>query len=89
MDAIILDLLKTWGPPAIVSVVLLYFIRQSERREEAKDTRIQLLENLLIESYGERIEAADRMSDAMHSSATAIAALTVKVDVLIESRVRR
>jgi len=48
--------------------------------------RIQLLENQLIESYGERIEAADRIGDAIHFSATsannaakALEALTIEV----------
>ncbi len=42
---------------------------KSEKREALKDTRIQMLENLLIESYDERIAAADRIGDAIHSSA--------------------
>lgn len=63
-------------------------MRKSENREDAKDKRIQMLENLLIESYGERIEAADRMSEAMHKSAEANTALALKIDALDHRRAR-
>lgn len=46
-------------------------LHKSEKREEKKDMRIQMLENMLIESYDERIEAADRISTAINTSATA------------------
>lgn len=46
-------------------------LMKSEKREEKKDMRIQMLENQLIESYDERVAAADRIGDAIHESATA------------------
>lgn len=64
-------ILNAWGPPGILAVLMWYFLRKSEEREKLKDTRIQMLENLLIESYDERIEAADRIGDAIHGSAVA------------------
>lgn len=74
------------GVAGIISVVLIWVILKSERREEKKDARIQMLENQLIESYDERIAAADRISDAIHGSANAsnnateaIKALTLEV----------
>ena len=44
---------------------------KSEKHKEKKDMRIQMLENQLIESYDERVAAADRIGDAIHESATA------------------
>jgi hypothetical protein len=74
------------GIAGLICVVLWIMLTKSEKREAAKDLRIQLLENQLIESYGERIEAADRISDAIHFSATsasnaakALEALTIEV----------
>ncbi len=54
-------------------------LNRSEAREKLKDTRIQLLENLLTESYGERIEAADQVSTAMHDNAVALTALVNEI----------
>lgn len=45
--------------------------------------RIQLLENQLIESYGERIEAADRIGDAIHDSALASNNAAKALDALV------
>ena len=59
------------GIAGLICLVLLYQLHKSEKREEKKDMRIQLLENLLIESYDERIAAADRIGDAIHDSALA------------------
>ena len=59
------------GVAGLICLVLLYQLHKSEQREEKKDMRIQLLENQLIESYDERIAAADRIGDAIHDSATA------------------
>lgn len=50
-------------------------LQKSEARETKKDLRIQLLENQLIESYDERIVAADRLSDALHGNAKAMDSL--------------
>lgn len=64
------ELLKL-GIAGLICVVLWIMLLKSEKREEKKDMRIQLLENQLIESYDERIAAADRIGDAIHDSATA------------------
>lgn len=73
------DLIKSLGPSAIVAIILWIMLQKSEKREEKKDLRIQMLENLLTESYGERIEAADQIAEAMHSNANAIHMLTTEV----------
>lgn len=73
------ELLKAWGPPGIITVILWLMLRKSEAREEKKDMRIQMLENLLTESYDERIEAADQISKAMHDNSTALVALTNEI----------
>lgn len=73
------ELLKAWGPPGIITVILWLMLRKSEAREEKKDMRIQMLENLLTESYDERIEAADQVSKAMHDNSTALVALTNEI----------
>ena len=68
---LVLEVIKQWGPPGIVALLMWVMLQKSEKRESAKDQRIQLLENQLIESYDERINAADRISDAIHGSASA------------------
>jgi hypothetical protein len=68
---ILQEFLKAWGPPGLIAVILWIFLYKSERREEKKDARIQMLENQLRESYDERIEAADRIGEAIHGSAIA------------------
>ena len=73
------ELLKAWGPPGLITVVLWIMLHKSEKREEKKDTRIQLLENLLTESYDERIAAADRIADAIHGNANALIALVNEI----------
>lgn len=69
------ELLKL-GTAGIICMVLLWVIYRSEQRENKKDSRIQLLENQLTESYDERIAAADRMAEAIHSTRAALEALT-------------
>ena len=64
------ELLKL-GIAGLICVVLWIMLMKSEKREEKKDMRIQMLENQLIESYDERVAAADRIGDAIHESATA------------------
>lgn len=86
MEAVILEVLKAWGPPSIVAVLMFYFLKQSEKREAKKDERIQLLENIVLESYSERIEAASQVSEAMISNGTALTALSNKVDSLVARR---
>ncbi len=67
-----LEILKAYGPPGLVSVVLCIGLYKSEQREAKKDMRIQLLENQLRESYDERIEAADRLANAFHENAKVV-----------------
>lgn len=76
---IVIELLKQWGPPGIVAIIMWVMLLKSEKREEKKDTRIQMLENLLVESYDERIAAADQISNAIHDNSTALTALTNEV----------
>ncbi len=76
------ELLKL-GAAGIICLVLLYQLHKSEKREEKKDMRIQLLENQLIESYDERIAAADRIGDAIHDSATASNNAAKALDALV------
>jgi len=64
------ELLKL-GIAGLICVVLWIMLIKSEKREEKKDMRIQLLENQLRESYDERVEAADRIGNAIHESASA------------------
>ncbi len=73
------ELLKAWGPPGIITVILWVMLRKSETREEKKDVRIQMLENLLNESYDERIQAANQISNAIHDNSTALVALTNEI----------
>ncbi len=73
------ELLKAWGPPALIAIVLWVMLHKSEKREEKKDTRIQMLENLLTESYDERIAIADRVAEAIHGNATALIALVTEI----------
>jgi hypothetical protein len=76
---IVQEVLKTWGPPGVVAAIMWLMLLKSERREEKKDTRIQMLENLLTESYDERIAAADRIAEAIHGNATALIALVNEI----------
>jgi hypothetical protein len=59
------------GVAGLICIILWVMLIKSEKREEKKDVRIQMLENMLIESYDERIEAADRISNAINTSASA------------------
>lgn len=68
---LLLDVVKGWGPPGALAILMWIMLRKSEEREAKKDMRIQMLENQLIESYDERITASDRMGDAIHLSANA------------------
>jgi hypothetical protein len=78
VDEFAQELLKL-GPAGLVCVVLWLMLYKSEQREAKKDTRIQLLENQLVESYDERIESAERIADALHSNANAMVSLTSEV----------
>lgn len=76
------ELLKL-GIAGLICVVLWIMLIKSEKREEKKDMRIQLLENQLIESYDERIAAADRIGDAIHNSADAANNAARALDALV------
>lgn len=76
---VVQELLKAWGPPSVITVILWVMLKKSEAREEKKDVRIQMLENLLSESYDERIEAANQISHAIHDNSTALVALTNEI----------
>ena len=76
---ILLELIKAWGPPGALAALMWVMLSRSEEREEKKDLRIQLLENLLTESYDERITAADQVTNAIHSNTTALTALMHEV----------
>ena len=64
------DFLKL-GIAGFICVILWVMLIKSEKRDEKKDLRIQMLENQLRESYDERVSAADRLSDAIHDNAMA------------------
>ena len=64
------ELLKL-GIAGLICLVLWIMLVKSEKREEKKDMRIQMLENQLRESYDERVAAADRIGGAIHDSASA------------------
>lgn len=72
------ELLKL-GPAGLICVVLWVALYKSEQREAKKDTRIQMLENQLTESYDERVMAADRLAEAIHSTRSALEALTIEI----------
>lgn len=76
------ELLKL-GIAGLICVVLWIMLMKSEKREEKKDVRIQMLENQLIESYDERIAAADSMSNAIHDSANASNNAARALDALV------
>lgn len=76
------ELLKL-GIAGLICVVLWIMLMKSEKREEKKDMRIQMLENQLIESYDERIAAADRIGDAIHESASAANNAAKALDALV------
>lgn len=67
----LLPIIQAWGPSSALALLMYVMLKKSEEREAKKDVRIQMLENQLIESYDERILAADRISDAIHGSASA------------------
>jgi hypothetical protein len=86
----ILEVVKGWGPPGALALLMWVMLKKSEERESKKDIRIQLLENQLIESYDERVSAADRIGDAIHLSANAAANAAKALDGLAnEVRAKR
>jgi hypothetical protein len=79
MESLFLELLKTWGPPGLLCLVLYWALTKGETREKAKDERIQLLENKLTESYDERVTIADQMAAAQVKLAAALTDLTNEI----------
>lgn len=76
---LIVQTINSWGPPGALAALMWIMLGRSEGREAKKDLRIQLLENLLTESYDERIEAANQISTAMHDNSVALIALTNEI----------
>lgn len=74
-----LDIIKAYGPSGLIAVLMWVMLQKSEVRETKKDTRIQLLENQLRESYDERIAAADQLAEALYGNAKAIDNLTNEI----------
>ena len=67
------------GVGSVICLVLLWVIYKSEKRESAKDQRIQMLENKLTESYDERIAAADSIAESNVGLRSALDALTAEI----------
>lgn len=76
---LVVQTINSWGPPGVLAAFMWIMLGRSEAREAKKDMRIQLLENLLTESYDERIAAADQVSTAIHDNALALSALTNEI----------
>lgn len=76
---LVTEIIRTWGPPGALAALMWVMLKKSEEREAKKDIRIQLLENKVIESYDERILSANQVSEAMHTNAIAITALTNEI----------
>lgn len=76
---LVIQTINSWGPPGALAALMWVMLGRSENREAKKDLRIQLLENLLTESYDERIEAANQISTAMHDNSVALTALTNEI----------
>ncbi len=68
----VLEIVKGWGPPGALALLMWVMLKKSEERESKKDMRIQMLENQLIESYDERIAAADQLAAALHGNSAAM-----------------
>lgn len=79
MTDTVVNIINAWGPQGVLAAFMWVMLNRSEGREKLKDLRIQLLENLLTESYDERISAANQVSEAMHSNAVALSALTNEI----------
>lgn len=83
------ELVKAWGPPGLLALVLWWQLDKSEKREAACAQRNQLLENKLTESYDERIAAADQQTTALMTSAQSTKELIKVVEKLEEAVKRR
>lgn len=83
---IVLNTINAWGPPGVLAAFMWIMLGRSEAREAKKDLRIQMLENLVLESYGERIEVATQVSEAMHNSSIAITGLTTEIRSYVHAK---
>lgn len=83
------ELAKAWGPPGLLALILWWQLDKAEKREATAVQRVQLLENKLIESYDERIEAANQQTTALLTSAQATKELIKVVEKLQEAIQKR
>lgn len=83
------ELVKAWGPPGLLALILWWQLEKAEKREAAAALRIQLLENKLTENYDERIEAAGQQTTALLTSAQSTKELTRVVEKLQEAVQKR
>lgn len=83
-----LEIVKGWGPPGVLALILWWQLEKGEKREQALAMRNQLLENKLTENYDERIEAANQQTTALLTNAQATRELSKIVEKL-ESAVQR
>lgn len=86
---IFIEVVKSWGPPGLLALIMWWQLEKAEKREETLHLRNQLLENKLLESYDERIEAASQITEAMISTSTSSKELKATVDRLMEQLQRK
>lgn len=89
MENLFLDLVKAWGAPALLALILWWQLDKAEKRETAALQRCQLLENKLTENYDERIEAANQQTTALMVSAQSTKELIKVVEKLQEAVQKR
>lgn len=89
MESLFLDLIKAWGAPALLALILWWQLDKAEKREALAGQRIILLENKISESYDERIEAANQQTTALLTSAQATKELIAVVEKLKEAVQKR
>lgn len=82
---IFLELAKSWGAPGVLALILWWQLEKGEKREATLGTRVQLLENKIMENYDERISAADQITTALLSSAHNAKELTDAVHKVLEA----
>lgn len=82
---IVTELVKAWGPPGLLALILWWQLEKAEKREGALAQRVQLLENKLTESYDERIEAAEQQTTALITNAQTTKELIKVVEKLQEA----
>lgn len=89
MESLFLDLVKAWGAPALLALILWWQLEKAEKREANGAARNQLLENKLTENYDERIEAANQQTTALMTSAQSTKELIKVVEKLEEAVKKR